>query len=58
MPGLQTLWLCERKNKRRGRMQVPMTVAVAALGLVAIGLVVGLVGGLIAGWMMHDRRAV
>lgn len=37
---------------------VPMTVCVAAVGLVAIGLLVGLVGGLIAGWMMHDRRAV
>ena len=33
-------------------------VWVAAVGLFAVGMLVGLIGGLIAGWMMHDRRAL
>jgi len=33
-----------------------MIVWVAALGILAGGLLAGFVAGLITGWMMHDRR--
>ncbi len=39
-------------------MQVPMTVWLAALGLLTTGLLVGFISGLAAGWIMHDRRAM
>jgi hypothetical protein len=35
---------------------VPGVVIVAAIGLLATGLLIGLIGGLIAGWMLRDRR--
>jgi len=35
---------------------VPLSVSVAAIGLVAIGLFIGFVAGLITGWMARDRK--
>ena len=35
---------------------VPISVSVAAVGLVAIGLFIGFVAGLITGWVARDRK--
>ena len=35
---------------------VPLSVSVAAIGLVAIGLLIGFVAGLITGWVARDRK--
>lgn len=35
---------------------VSLSVSVAAVGLVAIGLFIGLVAGLITGWVARDRK--
>lgn len=35
---------------------VPISVSVAAVGLVAIGLFIGFVSGLITGWVARDRK--
>jgi hypothetical protein len=35
---------------------MPLSVMVAAVGLVFMGLMVGFVSGLITGWVLRDRR--
>jgi hypothetical protein len=35
---------------------MPLSVKVAAAGLVSMGLLIGFVAGLVAGWMARERR--
>jgi hypothetical protein len=37
-------------------MIVPLSVKVAAAGLVCAGLLVGFVAGLVTGWMARERK--
>ena len=39
-----------------GQPVVPLSVKLAAIGLLAIGLLVGFIAGLITGWCARERR--
>jgi ribose/xylose/arabinose/galactoside ABC-type transport system permease subunit len=39
-----------------GEPVVPLSVKLAAIGLLAIGLLIGFVAGLITGWCARERR--
>ena len=39
-----------------GEPVVPLSVKLAAIGLLATGLLVGFISGLATGWMMRERR--
>jgi hypothetical protein len=52
-------WMLEPPNpiaRIMGEPVVPLSVKLAAIGLLAIGLLIGFVAGLVTGWMMRDRR--
>ena len=52
-------WLLEPPDpiaRIMGEPVVPLSVKLAAIGLLAIGLLVGFVAGLITGWCARERR--
>jgi len=40
----------------RNKAMIPLSVKLAAIGLLAIGLLIGFVAGLITGWCARERR--